>query len=112
MKQFSAVLMLLTLSMALTIAQSKSPRLATVTPDTGKAAAEYAAAGENLGKDAVKELFLTNGKDDIKMEIVTQKDDGIQFKVPGSVKPGRYSLMLLTADGKQFIEQPVKLTIE
>lgn len=36
--------------------QSKSPRLVTVTPDTGKADAEYAAAGENLAKDAVKEL--------------------------------------------------------
>ena len=94
------------------MAQSKSPRLAAVTPETGKPAAEYSAAGENLARDAVKELYLTNGKDDIKVEIVAQKAESIQFKVPGNTKPGRYSLMILTADGKQFLEQPVKLTIE
>jgi hypothetical protein len=111
MKQFSTLLFLFALSVVLP-AESKSPRLATVTPDTGKATVEYAAAGENLDKDTVKELYLTNGKDDIKVEIVTQKADSIQFKVPGGTKPARYSLMILTADGKQFIEQPVKLTIE
>jgi hypothetical protein len=111
MRRISAVLILFVLSLAMG-AQSKSPRLATVTPDTGKASAEYATAGENLGKDAVKELYLTNGKDDIKVEIVAQKADSIQFKVPGNTKPARYTLMILTADGKQFMEQPVKLTIE
>ncbi|MBI2686314.1 MAG: hypothetical protein HYX27_08360 [Acidobacteria bacterium] len=111
MKQLFAVLILCALPAA-ALAQSKSPRLASVTPESGKPAAEYTAAGENLDKDAIKELYLTNGKDDIKVSIVTQKADAIQFKVPGSVKPGRYALMVLTADGKQFIEQPVKLTIE
>ncbi|MFN0102027.1 MAG: hypothetical protein ACKV2U_08050 [Bryobacteraceae bacterium] len=111
MKYLWAVLSFVVLAVALS-AQSKSPRMATVTPDTGKPAAEYAAAGENLAKDAIKELYLTDGKNDIKMEIVAQKDDSIQFKVPASTKPGRYSLMVLTADGKHFIEQPVKLTIE
>ena len=111
MRQLFAGLFLVALSVAL-IAQNKSPRMATVTPDTGKATDEYSAAGENLTKDSVKELYLTNGKDDIKVQIVTQKEESIQFKVPGSVKPGRYSLMILTADGKQFLEQPVKLTIE
>ena len=111
MRQMFAVLFLLALSVELT-AQEKSPRLTTVTPDTGKAAEAYLVAGENLAKDAVKELYLTDGKNDIKVEIVTQKEDSIQFKVPGPTKPGRYSLMILTADGKRFLEQPVRLTIE
>ena len=111
MKHLFAALYLLALSLDL-MAQAKSPRFATVTPETGTAAAEYSAAGENLAKDTVKELYLTNGKDDIKVVIVTQKDEAIQFKVPANTKPGRYSLMILSADGKQFIEQPVKLTIE
>ena len=111
MKQISRVLFSCVAAVIL-LGQSKSPRLATVTPDTGKATVEYSAAGENLAKDAVKGLYLTDGKDDIKVEIVTQKDVAIQFKVPGATKPGRYSLMILTADGKQFLEQPVKLTIE
>ena len=106
-----AAALLLALSLTL-LAQSKSPRMATVTPETGKPAADYTAAGEALAKDAVKEVYLTNGKDDIKLQIISQKDEAIQFKVPANTKPGRYSLMILTADGKQFVEQPVKLTIE
>ena len=111
MKQISAVLILFALALAM-LGQGKTPRLASVTPESGKAPAEFATAGENLDKDAVKELYLTNGKDDIKVEIVAQKADAIQFKVPGGTKPARYTLMILTADGKQFMEQPVKLTIE
>jgi hypothetical protein len=108
MKRLIAVLLLV----AAAAAETKSARMATVTPETGKPAADYTVAGENLAKDTIKELFLTNGKDDIKVQIVSQKEEAIQFKVPATVKPGRYTLMILTADGKQFIEQPVKLTIE
>ena len=111
MKRLSALLFSLVLSVIL-LAQTKSPRLATVTPDTGNSSVSYTAAGENLTKDSIKDLYITNGKDDIKVEIVSQKDDSIVFKVPASTKPGRYSLMILTADGKQFLEQPVKLNIE
>jgi len=111
MRMIFAGLLLVALSTALG-AQEKSPRLTTVTPDTGKPGEEYLAAGENLSKDVVKEMYLTNGKDDIKVQTVTQKDESIQFKVPGDTKPGRYALMVLTADGKRFIEQPVRLTIE
>lgn len=111
MKQPYQVLCLILLSLGLA-AENKSPRMTTVTPDTGKTSAEYTAAGENLAANAVKEFYLTNGKDDIKLEIVAQKDQSVQFKVPMDTKPGRYTLMVLTADGKQFMEQPVKLTIE
>lgn len=111
MKRLSTLFSLIVLATAL-MAQNKAPRLEAVTPDTGKPAVEYSTTGNNLDKSSVKELYLTNGKDDIKMSIVTQKEESIQFKVPASTKPGRYSLMLLTADGKLFLEQPVKLTIE
>jgi hypothetical protein len=111
MKLLLAVILALVFSVAL-FGQGAAPRLVTVTPDISKANADCATAGENLGKGAVKELYLTTGKDDIKVEIISQKDDQIQFKVPAAVKPGRYTLMVLTADSKMFIEQPVKLTIE
>jgi len=89
----------------------KTPKLATVTPEEGPRAASYTAAGENLGKDQVGGLYLTDASGDIQTEIVEQKVESIQFKVPAKTKAGRYSLMLLTADGKKFLEQPVKLTI-
>lgn len=112
MKLFSAAALFLVVFEAVSLAQAKSPRLTAVTPDTGKPAASFSTAGENLTKAVVKDLYLTNGKDDIKMEIVAQTNEAIQFKVPANTKPGRYGLMILTADGKQFMEQPVKLTIE
>lgn len=111
MKKCFAMLTLALFALAL-LAQSKSPRLTTVTPETGKADVEFSAAGQNLTKEGVKELYLTNGKDDIKVQITVQKEDSIQFKVPATVSPGRYTLMVLSGDGKQFLEQPVKLTIE
>ena len=92
-------------------AQAPSPRMATVTPDTGNAATEFTCTGENLGKDQVAELYLTDGKNDVKAQIVEQAREQIKFK-PGAAKPGRYSLMILTADKTRFIEQPVRLTIE
>jgi hypothetical protein len=107
-----SVLFCLFLAAALLVAQAKSARMTTVTPEAGKADVAFSVAGENLTADAVKELYLTNGKDDIRVAIVEQKAEAIQFKVPGGTKAGRYSLMILTGDGKNFIEQPVKVTIE
>lgn len=112
MRRFSVVLFVLALGLPLFGDGMVWPRITSVTPDTGKAAMEYTTAGENLSKAQVAELYLTDGKADIKMEVIAQSKDAIKFKVPGSVKAGRYGLLVLTSDRLQFIEQPVKLTIE
>ena len=111
MRRYSVVLILVALVLPV-FGQTASPRLSTVTPDTGKAEVEFTAAGENLGKAQVAELYLTDGKNDVKLIVTEQTNEAIKFKAPASVKPGRYGLMILTGDRKQFIEQPVKLTIE
>ncbi len=69
-------------------------------------------SGENLGKANISELYLTNGKDDFKVDIVEQSAVSLKFKVGKDIRFGRYSLMILTG-GEQpmFIEQPVKLNI-
>jgi hypothetical protein len=89
------------------------PRMTGVTPDTAKAGAELAVAGENLGKASVAQVFLTDGKNDLKVAVTEQTDKSIKFTVPQAAKPGRFALMILTA-GKdaKLIEQPVKVTIE
>jgi hypothetical protein len=94
------------------VAQQASPRLSAVTPDTGKADTEFVAAGENLDKNQVAELYITDGKTDVKTQITAQAAASIKFKTPSSVKPGRYGLMILTADRQRLLEQPVKVTIE
>ena len=94
-------------------AQAPMPRLTTVEPDTGKAGDVMTVAGENLDKANVAELYLTDGKNDVKVALTEQADKSLKFKVPAEAKPGRFSLMILTA-GKEpkLLEQPVKVTIE
>src|SRR5262245_39328128 len=93
-------------------AADPTPRFTSVTPDTGKAGTEFTVAGENLTKASVAEVYLTDGKNDLKCELVAQAAAEIKIKAPGAVKPGRYSLMILTGDKQRMLEQPVKVTIE
>lgn len=86
--------------------------IVSVAPESGNAATLFTAIGENLGKNAVAELYLTDGKNDIKVVIESQAPKEIKFKPPAKVTPGRYSLMILSADKTRMIEQPVKLNIE
>lgn len=92
--------------------QQPSPKFTAVEPETGKAGAEYVVKGENLTKDQVGEVYLTDGKNDSKCQILDQQAQSIKIKAAGDLKPGRYSLMILTGDKSRFMEQPVKVNIE
>ena len=91
----------------------ESPRMKTVEPANGKVGDEVTVSGENLDAKVVKKLYLTDGKDDIEMEVTQQTAEAIKAKIPAKAKPGRYSLMVLTAEkDPKLIEQPVKCTVE
>lgn len=103
-------IVLLALSAALLVGQSA--RINTVDPLTVKAGDTVTATGENLDKAHVKELYLTDGKNDIKVAIDEQSATTLKFKIPATAK-GRLALMITTAGANpQMIEQPVKVTIE
>lgn len=89
------------------------PRMVSVEPAVGKVGDILTVTGENLEKTHVAELFLTDGKNDIKVPITEQAATTIKFRIPSNVKPGRFALMILTA-GKdpKYIEQPVKVTVK
>jgi hypothetical protein len=89
------------------------PKMSTVDPGTGKAGDEITVAGENLEKTHVAKLYLTDGKNDLIVDMTEQTGTSIKFKIPAKVAAGRFALMLLTT-GKEpkLIEQPVKLTVE
>ena len=95
------------------MAQDAMPRMTTVEPGNGKAGDELTIAGENLNKPGVAKLYLTDGKNDLEVQMTGQAATSIKFKIPASAKPGRFSLMILTG-GKEpkYIEQPVKVTVE
>ena len=93
--------------------QQAMPRMTTVEPGNGKAGDVLTVAGENLAKPLVVKLYLTDGKNDLEVEVTEQAATSMKFKIPASAKPGRFSLMILTG-GKdpKYIEQPVKVTVE
>jgi hypothetical protein len=89
------------------------PRMTSCEPGNAKIADVLTVAGENLGKEQVAKVFLTDGKNDVAVEVVEQASASLKIKVPDKASAGRWSLMLLTT-GKEpkLIEQPVKVTIE
>ena len=83
-------------------------------PDEREGGDVIAVTGENLQKDAVAKVFLTDGKNDIPVEVTEQTATTIKFKVPEKAQAGtRLTVMVLTT-GKdaKYIEQPVKLEID
>lgn len=93
-------------------AQDSIPRFASVEPANAKAGDLLTIAGENIGKEMVAEVYLTDGKNDFKVILASQTDIEIKFKVP-KIVPARYKLMVLTK-GKEpkLIVQPVKVEVE
>ena len=87
------------------------PRCATIEPDTAKVGDAVSVKGENLDKKSTGQVFLTNGTKDTKVTIDEQTATEINFKVP-QIKPGRYHIAILTANGASIIDQPVVLTVE
>jgi hypothetical protein len=110
--RLSFVVPILMSAMLAVYAQQAMPRMSTVEPGSGKVGDVITVAGENLQKDTVAKVYLTDGKNDTEVQIVEQSATAIKFKIPAKVT-GRLALMLLTA-GKdaKLMEQPVKVQIE
>ena len=98
---------------AVLLAQSTMPQMQTVEPASAKIGDMVTVTGENLDQTVVAALYLTNGKEDFKVEIAGQTANEIKFKIPSAIKTGRLALMVLTK-GKdaRLIEEPVKVLIE
>jgi hypothetical protein len=108
-----ATLVICVMMPLLATAQSAMPSIKTVEPTTAKVGDTVKAAGENLDKKSVSQMFLTDGKNDVQCQMSEQTPTSITFKVPAGAKPMRYSLAVLTTGKDQkFIEQPVKLEVK
>jgi hypothetical protein len=93
--------------------QQAMPRMTSVEPTSAKKGDVVAVTGENLDKDLVAKVYLTDGKNDTVVEVTEQSATSIKFKIPAAKVAGRLAVMVLTT-GKEpkYIEQPVKVTIE
>jgi hypothetical protein len=111
--KLSFVVLAVVAALVVVNAQQAMPRMSTVEPGNGKAGDVITVAGENLQKDAVSKVYLTDGKIDTEVQIMDQTPTAIKFKIPAKAAAGRLALMVLTA-GKdaKLMEQPVKVQIE
>ena len=114
--KLSFVALLLVAASVVLYAQSASPMITGVDPPSGKRGDVITVTGQNLQKENVAKLYLTDGeneKNDIQVEMTSQAAAEIKFKIPAKAAMGRMALMILTTTKPpQLIEQPVKLTID
>ncbi len=69
--------------------------------------------GEFLDRLHVAEVYLTRGSTDVKVQIISQSKNALQFKVPADVEAGRYGIAVLTAATvPMLLDQPVWLQVK
>jgi translation initiation factor IF-2 len=92
----------------LIFAQS-TPQVTGVEPQSGKVNDSVTVSGQNLGKDAVSAVYLSDDKNDYRATVVQQTAEKIVMKIP-QVKPANYNVSIQVGD-KLFIK-PVRFTVE
>lgn len=86
-----------------------SARVIGVEPSTGKVDSNVTVTGENLGKESVTNVFLSDDATDYKAALVEQSADKIVAKVP-KVKAGAYNVSIQV--GNNIFIQPVRFTVQ
>jgi len=86
-----------------------SPKITAVAPAAGKVNDSITLTGENLGKDSVSAVFLSDDKDDFKATLVEQGSAKIILKVP-QVKSGGYNISI--QEGDKILILPVHFTVQ
>ena len=86
-----------------------SPKITGVAPNTGKVNDSVTLTGENLGKDSVSAVYLSDDKDDFKATLVEQGSAKIILKVP-QVKSGGYNISI--QEGDKIVILPVRFTVQ
>jgi len=103
------LILLAVLLMASLAAAQSSPRITTVEPASGKAGDQLTVEGQDLSKEVVIAVFLSDESKDYPADVVEQTAEKIVMKVP-SVTPGDYNISI-QVDKNIFI-QPVRFTVE
>jgi hypothetical protein len=80
-----------------------------VAPATGKVNDAVTLTGENLGKDSISAVYLSDDKDDYKATLVEQGSAKIVLKVP-QVKSGGYNISI--QEGDKILILPLRFTVQ
>ena len=94
-------------------ASLQAQTLRSISPDSGKVGAVLRVQGSELSKQQIDSVYLSDQTLDMMVKVLNQTDNFIEFRIPPSVKPGRFQLVLKTA-GKQprILEMPVYIKVE
>jgi IPT/TIG domain len=92
---------------SLLLAQS-APKVNTVDPTSGKVNDNVTLTGENLGKDNVAAVNLSDADSDFQATVVEQGSDKIVMKVP-QVKAGDYNVSIQVKD--RILILPLRFTV-
>ena len=84
------------------------PRVTGVEPSSGKVESNLTLNGENLGKESVASVFLSDDAKDYKAAVVEQTAAKIVMKVP-QVKAGGYNVSIQV--GNNIFIQPIRFTV-
>jgi hypothetical protein len=87
--------------------------LETVRPASGKVGSVLRVRGTDLSKAKVDSLYLSDQTLDMMVKVLSQSDNSIEFRIPPSVKPGKFQLVIKTA-GKEpvLLELPLFIQVE
>jgi len=84
------------------------PRVTGVEPSSGKVNDSVTLAGQNLGKESVVAVFLSDDKTDYKATVVDQADQKIVIRIP-QTKSGDYNVSIQT--GNTILILPVRFKV-
>ena len=67
--------------------------------------------GFAVGPDRLKEIYLTNGEVDYRVEVVEQNDLAVRLRVPAKIPAGQMRFAIVVVSRPELLEQPVWLKI-
>ena len=109
LSKISFVVGMLVLFAAPHLTAQNSPKVNMVDPAEGKVNDSVTLTGQNLGKDSVSAVFLSDDKDDFKAILVEQESAKIVLKVP-QVKSGGYHISI--QEGDKILILPLRFTVQ
>ena len=115
MKRIQVLLFVWMLMVPLAVSAADLPTGAAVVDKVSPAEAKpgdvVAITGAGLGTYNVKAVFLTNGKDDFKMEVIEQGNTVIRFRVVKGTPAGNLRVVFEDAKDGAMLEEPAQVKV-
>ena len=81
------------------------------TPSVVRSGDVVTVTGYALDVNHVKEVYLTDGDNDYRVEIIEQGNVALRFRVPAKIPAGQMRLAVIVVGRDDLLEQPVFLKI-